>query len=666
MKAEIMWVLRSVETNQSFSSQAGISDYFSAMFPDSLIAKHFTCAESKSRYMTIHGLGVYLQQLLRDKVKNEKYVLLFDESLNKQLQKKQMDVHLRFWNGGLVQTRYATSCFLGHGDAATIVSALKESVLSLGLSLEKLMQIGMDGPNVNWKVFSDLSDEIRVERGTDLLNVGSCGLHVVHGAFKDALETTKWEIDSILKAAYHLFNNTPARRDDFQALTGCTLFPLKHAPHRWVENVAVLERMIEILPQLCQYLKAVKEKRLPNPGTHSSSVLMSECFDRLLVVKLKFFLNFAKIVQPFLVTFQTDKPALPFIVVELSNMIGLLLEKFVQGDKVQEVGKAANLRREEYAKPENHKQVDLGFAAEKSLRDVGKKVTESAIIDLRRKAKDSLLAFIKKLVEKSPLAYPLARSLVCLSPVNMNSKPEESKKLFRRVLLILVEKGKLSEVNCDKVEADYGRLLGDAGDGERGKTFREFDYTQDRLDVFLCDKAKQYPSVLEVIKDLLLLSHGQATVERGFSFNKEVVVENQERDSLVARRLVKDHITAAGGSRNVAITKQMISYARSSYNRYNQHLLEEKEKKAKEQRGKKRKAEEDAIADLQAQKVRLVDDIEALYKGVKDFAIKCEKTGNITFITQSNALREKAEQKEKALKELETDIADKLKSLRQQ
>ena len=45
-----------------------------------------------------------------------------------------------------------------------------------------------------------------------------------------------------------------------------------------------------------------------------------------------------------------------------------------------------------------------------------------------------------------------------------------------------------------------------------------------------------------VVQKLLVLSHEQATVERGFSINKEVVVENQTLQSLVARRIVKDHI----------------------------------------------------------------------------------------------------------------------------
>ena len=36
----------------------------------------------------------------------------------------------------------------------------------------------------------------------------------------------------------------------------------------------------------------------------------------------------------------------------------------------------------------------------------------------------------------------------------------------------------------------------------------------------------QHQKLLEVVKMCLVLSHGQATVERGFSVNKEVEVEN--------------------------------------------------------------------------------------------------------------------------------------------
>ena len=46
------------------------------------------------------------------------------------------------------------------------------------------MQISMDGPNINWKFYHNLFKERNGEELSDLPNIGSCSLHVVHGSFK--------------------------------------------------------------------------------------------------------------------------------------------------------------------------------------------------------------------------------------------------------------------------------------------------------------------------------------------------------------------------------------------------------------------------------------------------------------------------------------------------
>ena len=52
------------------------------------IAKSMTCAETKSMYLACVGIAPHFQALLENKVKGDDYVLLFDESLNRELQKK--------------------------------------------------------------------------------------------------------------------------------------------------------------------------------------------------------------------------------------------------------------------------------------------------------------------------------------------------------------------------------------------------------------------------------------------------------------------------------------------------------------------------------------------------------------------------------------------------
>ena len=77
------------------------------MFPDSNIAASFKCGENKSSYLINHGIAPYFTSLLCDKLKDKdcQFVLLFDESLNYKNQRKQMDFHVRIWEGQEVRTR---------------------------------------------------------------------------------------------------------------------------------------------------------------------------------------------------------------------------------------------------------------------------------------------------------------------------------------------------------------------------------------------------------------------------------------------------------------------------------------------------------------------------------------------------------------------------------
>ena len=68
----------------------------------------------------------------------------------------------------------------------------------------------------------------------------------------------------------------------------------------------------------------------------------------------------------------------------------------------------------------------------------------------------------------------------------------------------------------------------------------------------------------EVLKHILILSHGNASVESGFSINKEVLVENMHEDSVVGLRTIYDAVLNAGGVLNIHIDQKMRNYVKSS------------------------------------------------------------------------------------------------------
>ncbi|GBO30098.1 hypothetical protein AVEN_59429-1 [Araneus ventricosus] len=115
-------------------------------------------------------------------------------------------------------------------------------------------------PNVNLKVLEMMMEELKNELKTSLLNVGTCGLHVMHNAFSGGCSAAFPEVEKAESAVYWLFKDSPARREDFTSLNPDVKFPLKFCKHRWIENENVLDRLLKIFPDVKSYTKEIEKK----------------------------------------------------------------------------------------------------------------------------------------------------------------------------------------------------------------------------------------------------------------------------------------------------------------------------------------------------------------------------------------------------------------------
>ena len=87
-----------------------------------------------------------------------------------------------------------------------------------------------------------------------------------------------------------------------------------------------------------------------------------------------------------------------------------------------------------------------------------------------------------------------------------------------------------------------------------------------------------------------MLSHGQSTVERGFSNNKEMELENLKEHTIIAERLVCDHVRNVGGILNIELSKPLLFSAKFSRQRYERYLEDERTKKKTQKEQSKRKS----------------------------------------------------------------------------
>ena len=138
--------------------------------------------------------------------------------------------------------RYWTSLFLVHTRCDNLVAAFHNGLNELEET--NIVQISMDGPNTNLKLLSEVQNERQKNKLSSHINIGSCNLHLIHGAFKTSSEKSSWNLHKILKGAFKLLHDSLARRGDYFNLTGSDKYPLQFCGTRWVEDKKVAERLV--------------------------------------------------------------------------------------------------------------------------------------------------------------------------------------------------------------------------------------------------------------------------------------------------------------------------------------------------------------------------------------------------------------------------------------
>ena len=147
-------------------------------------------------------------------------------------QTSEMDICLRFWNkeNNRVEDSW-DSKFLGHTTHQHLLDSIHDSLKVFDMA--KMVQLLMDGPNVNLKLLKKLKEQRNEFGSPGLINFVSCNLHIIHSAFKSGTEASRWNLKKLLKSCFHLLKDTPARRDDFISITETTKFPQQFCATRF-------------------------------------------------------------------------------------------------------------------------------------------------------------------------------------------------------------------------------------------------------------------------------------------------------------------------------------------------------------------------------------------------------------------------------------------------
>ena len=139
-----------------------------------------------------------------------------------------------------------------------------------------------------------------------------------------------------MKAVWQIFYDSPARRDDYISVTGSTSFLHHFGATRWVESKGVAERAKSLRKHVVKIVNFWKKlPKSKQPKCDNYNIVEDAVDDPLTVAKLEIFVSVAGLFEPYLKSYQSDQPMVPFMYFDLKKLFTCLLKLFVKAEVIE-------------------------------------------------------------------------------------------------------------------------------------------------------------------------------------------------------------------------------------------------------------------------------------------------------------------------------------------
>jgi len=257
--AECRWVMHCIDKNFSAASCENLQELFKKMFGEEAV-NSFSISRTKFRYLLSHGLGPYFYEKLLDDLGSSLFSLSFDETTNS-AGAKELQFVVTYWSETKkeVSSHHLQTYFIGEATSEVLLEKTLQVLEESKLSLNKMLMLGMDGPNVNLKLERLLSKKVEEVRGSTLLKIGSCNLHIIHNAYEKGLQCLGRDASEFIMKIYYFFKKWPLRRGDFKNVQNevgvKNLNFIKHVETRWLSMEEAANRVIEQWDAIIKYFQ---------------------------------------------------------------------------------------------------------------------------------------------------------------------------------------------------------------------------------------------------------------------------------------------------------------------------------------------------------------------------------------------------------------------------
>ena len=298
-------------------------------------------------------------------------------------------------------------------------------------------------------------------------------------------------------------------------------------------------------------------------------------------------------------------------------------------------------------------KINLDFAVEKERNTLAKSgvVTIQLINKFRESARNFVVEMLYKLFERSSLGSTLLRCASVFDPTFLLDMTQQKLQIrWKGLLKCFSELDILSTQKWDRAMLKLKSFVGDI----KSKCQAELQGFTCKVQLEKCYfeeiNIQKYEEIAEGLKIILTLRHGQASVQHGFSHNNTVVQTNMSAESVISKRLIKDHMLSNKlKPYTVEITDPVIRAFKSSHLKYQLHLEPEKKKKDNSETDRQLLHLLNDICKLKI-KVKHLENVIAMmgYEASECMRLAEEKSG-LSYLIKGDGLKQKMSNPKPAL-----------------
>lgn len=599
LAAEVLFTFTVASSNISYAYGDVASKLFPKMFTDSQIAKDFSCGRKKLSYMISDGIGIHINKELKNEIvtSGNFYSLQIDESPISEKCVKQLDVNIRFFseNQQEIISHHLESFHIGSAKAQNLFEKLQDSLI--GLPSDKLLNVFTDGPNV----MKSLKKKIE-ETYPNVLDIGTCNLHVIHNGFAKGLENFCGDIEGLIIDLHYFFKRSATQSEKLREMQVKLGLPehvlLRHVDNRWLTLNLSIQRFIEQFSVLQEFFSGKKETETIEVSKFKK---ICEAFSsKTLLAKALFLKNISDIFVKIQNLFQRNEPLVHILYDEHDQLLRTLMGRFL---KAQDYSSVTDLSTIDVEKGEFWLNIpEVGADTEFELKKISKSEKKSFYLG----ARSFYINCTKYLLNKLPLQNRLLKNLKCLHPLYI-TEPSSVKclKAITTVTQFIIPPEKVSGLIDEWLRLQTEDLVKSVEEKSTAITqsIEEDDYDDNndnnknddesnakgysRIDHFWKsifqikdhNNSPKYTLLSILIKALLTLAHGNADCERGFSINNSLL-ESRSRLSIYSingLRQIKSHMERLNNDFDeLKIDRDLLNAAKNSRKNYQDRLDKEK------------------------------------------------------------------------------------------